>query len=106
MSHILVRPYAAPEDGQSFLDLRGNVAGRPPTSSKPRSRMLQRTAVRPEVAAKLAKRFGYPIEFWLHLGKRCPTNLRCLGPSTSSPNSLILPSDFCSVAPIKNPSPR
>jgi hypothetical protein len=96
MSHILVRPYAAPEDGQSFLDLRGHVVGRHPTSSKPRSRMLQRTAVRPEVAAKLAKRFGYPIEFWLHLGKPCPTR----------PNSLILPSDLCNGAPIKNPSPR
>lgn len=40
------------------------------------------------------KRFGYPIEFWLNLGKRRPTNIRCLGPSTPIPNSLILPSDF------------
>jgi hypothetical protein len=94
MSHILVPRRPSPEDGASFRDLRRNVLGTGPTSSKRSPPMLQRARIRSEIAAQLAKRFGYPMEFWLNLGKRRPGPIRGLGPSTPIRNSLILPGDF------------
>jgi hypothetical protein len=94
MSRILVPRRPSPGDGAHLLDLRRIAVRTRAKSAKPSSPMLQQAPIRPEIAAKLAIRFGYPVEFWLNLGKRDPTDTRSLGPSTPTRNSLILPSDF------------
>jgi hypothetical protein len=90
MSHILVPRRPSLECGASFVDLHRNAIGTFPTSPKPGTSRLERTSVRPEIAASLAKRFGYPIEFLLNLGRRQPMTDRWVEASKSYPNGLIL----------------
>jgi hypothetical protein len=89
MSRILVPRYHPHLTGGGPSDNAGRVDAAPP---RPRLRMLQPSPISREMAGKLAKRFGYTIEFWINLGT--PASAVKFGPRLDAPppQGLILPS--------------
>ena len=61
-------------------------------AARPVAPILRQAPVNPAVAARLAKRYGVPIEFWLTLGQKRPV-IRATGPASSLRQRLILPGD-------------
>jgi hypothetical protein len=66
MSRILVPRHGPHLTGVGRSNNAGKVDAAPPG---PRLRTVQPSPISHEMAGRLAKRFGYTIEFWLNLGK-------------------------------------